>query len=92
MTISTYVSLQLCITLLLLFLSYRQGETSDSEVVGRICHMLCVLDKYAQFEYVLLRDSDRFFETEGAQLVNVYDTARFLSLVDRRLQVSILVF
>ena len=53
--------------------------------------MLCVLDKYAQFEYVLLRDSDRFFETEGAQLVNVYDTARFLSLVDRRLQVSILV-
>lgn len=52
--------------------------------------MLCVLDKYAQFEYVLLRDSDRFFETEGAQLVNVYDTARFLSLVDRRLQVSIL--
>jgi glutathione S-transferase len=50
--------------------------------------MLCVLDKYHQFEYVLLQDSVRFFAAEGAQLVNVYDTARFLALVDRRLQVG----
>jgi hypothetical protein len=50
--------------------------------------MLCVLDKYHQFEYVLLQDSVRYFAAEGAQLVNAYDTARFLALVDRRLQVA----
>jgi hypothetical protein len=65
----------------------RQSEATDSEVLGRLCRMLCVLDKYHQFEYVLLQDSVRYFAAEGAQLVNVYDAARFLALVDRRLQV-----
>jgi hypothetical protein len=46
--------------------------------------------RYTQFEYALLQDSVRYFATEGAQLVAVYDTARFLALVDRRLQVGVL--
>lgn len=69
-------------------LVHRQSEATDSEVLGRLCRMLCVLDKYHQFEYVLLQDSVRYFAAEGAQLVNAYDTARFLALVDRRLQVA----
>jgi hypothetical protein len=47
--------------------------------------------RYTQFEYALLQDSVRYFAAEGAQLVAVYDTARFLALVDRRLQVRCLV-
>jgi hypothetical protein len=46
--------------------------------------------RYTQFEYALLQDSVRYFAAEGAQLVAVYDTARFLALVDRRLQVGVL--
>lgn len=54
--------------------------------------MLCVLDKYTQFEYALLQDSVRSFSREGSQMVGSYDTARFLALVDRRLQVLFFYF
>jgi len=66
--------------------SHRQGEVTDSDVLGRLCRMLCVLQQYHQFEYVLLQDSVRYFSAEGVQLINAYDSARFLALVDRRLQ------
>jgi hypothetical protein len=57
----------------------------------RVANYVCaVLRRYTQFEYALLQDSVRYFAAEGAQLVAVYDTARFLALVDRRLQVSVL--
>jgi hypothetical protein len=71
--------LLLCITLCL-------------SIFGRLLFSLWVLlhRRYTQFEYALLQDSVRYFAAEGAQLVAVYDTARFLALVDRRLQVSVL--
>lgn len=92
---SCIISLFVC----LLFTVHRQGQSLENEVMTRLCRMLSSLGSYAQqFEVPFLRDSRRFFTSEGNMLLTggdssssssssaVADPARFLSLVDRRLR------
>lgn len=59
---------------------------SDGEVIGRLSQMMSSLNLYPQFEHALLKDSERYFASEGNLCIETYDTAQFLALVDKRLQ------
>jgi len=67
--------------------AHASNATSDGwSIIGRMTSMLVTLDKYYQFEYAFLKDSERFFEQEGRLLINELQTAHFLLLVEKRVK------
>ena len=67
--------------------SERQNQSIDKSIVQRLLRMLFSIGLYTdKFEYPFLTDSNRFFATEGQELIDSIDTPGFLLHVERRLQ------
>lgn len=65
---------------------FRQGESEDSEVFGRIAQMFITLGSYSDLlEPPFLQDSQRFYSHEGNQLISSLDSSHFLTQVDKRM-------
>ena len=64
---------------------YRNKQSCDRDVLGRMCSMLHTMGLYAQLERPLLAASSVFFQAEGRALVASCDAAAFLRHVEGRL-------
>lgn len=80
---------KLVVGLLAMVQSERHGQSVDKRIVRRLLRMLFAVGLYRHFEEPFLMESERFFASEGQELIDSLDAASYLKHVERRLQQAV---
>jgi cullin 4 len=80
---------KLVVGLLAMVQCERRGQSIDKSIVRRLLRMLFVVGLYRHFEEPFVMESERFFISEGQELIDSLDAASYLKHVERRLQQAV---